>query len=226
MLPDIRNMQTIAYDKLKEMIVTLELKPGEKITLNKIIDTLGIGRTPIREAIIKFKDQNLVKVIPQSGTYISKIDLKQAEDAMFVRKLIEKKIVAMAINKDDNDLKNKLAKILDFAKAKENQQDKRNFFHFDNEFHKSFYTAVDKEDIWNWMQTLNIQLERFRYLRLSVEDLQWSTIIEQHESIFNAVINKDIPLGTHEIENHLSMMFKEEEELISAYPDYFTNLTK
>lgn len=78
MLPDIRNMQTIAYDKLKEMIVTLELKPGEKITLNKVIDTLGIGRTPIREALIKFKDQNLVKVIPQSGTYISKIDLKQA----------------------------------------------------------------------------------------------------------------------------------------------------
>jgi len=128
MLPDIRNMQTIAYDKLKEMIVTLELKPGEKITLNKIIDTLGIGRTPIREAIIKFKDQNLVKVIPQSGTYISKIDLKQAEDAMFVRKLIEKKIVAMAINKDDDDLKNKLAKYWISLKQKKISKTKEIFF--------------------------------------------------------------------------------------------------
>lgn len=223
MLDSTQNMQSIAYEKLKEMIINFKLKPGDKIVLNNMTKLLGIGRTPIREALIKFKDQDLVKVIPQSGTYISKIDLKKAEDAMFLRKLVENKIVEMAIEKNDNDLKTKLARILSIAKIQENQQDKNNFFHFDNEFHKAFYTALNKEDIWNWMQFLNIQLERFRYLRLSLKELQWSTIINQHEIIYEAVINHDSILGIRELDNHLSLMFNEEKELIKAYPDYFEN---
>lgn len=225
MLSNTKNMQSIAYDKLKEMIITLELKPGEKIVLNNIINTLGIGRTPIREAFIKFKEQDLVKVIPQSGTYISKIDLKKAEDAMFVRKLVENKIVKLAIEKNDPALKSKLARILSIARIQENQQDKNSFFHFDNEFHKAFYTSLNKEDIWQWMQFLNIQLERFRYLRLSVEELHWSTIIDQHEIIYKAVVDQNSALGAREIDEHLSLMFNEEKELIKAYPNYFENTT-
>lgn len=217
------NMQTAAYKELKAMIITLKFKPGQKIILNDIIATLGIGRTPIREALIKLKEQDLIQVIPQSGTYISKIDLKQAEDAMFVRKLIEKKIVQMAINKNDQQLKNNLLSILATAQIKENQQDKNSFFHFDNEFHKLFYTSVNKENIWNWMQSLNTQLERFRYLRLTSEDLNWSTIIDQHKKILDAVIKVDPKLGEKEIGNHLNLMVSEKDNLLKKYSDYFKN---
>ncbi len=218
-----KNMQSIAYDKLKEMIISLKLKPGEKIVLSDLISTLGIGRTPIREALIKCKEQGLVKVIPQSGTYISKIDLKKAEDAMFVRKLVETEIVQLAINKKDDALKSKLTKILAIAKIQENQQDRLSFFHFDNEFHKAFYTAADKEDIWTWLQSINVELERFRYLRLSVGELHWSTIIKQHELLLNAVSSHDANLGINEISEHLSLMFNEEKNLLKTFPNYFEN---
>lgn len=223
MLSSTKNMQAIAYDKLKEMIISLKLQPGEKIVLKDLIRTLGIGRTPIREALIKCKEQGLVKVIPQSGTYISKIDLKKAEDAMFVRKLVETKIVQLAITKKDDTLKSKLTGILAIARIQENQQDRLNFFHFDNKFHKAFYTATDKEDVWTWLQSINVELERFRYLRLSVGELHWSTIIKQHELLLNAVGSHDTNLGADEISKHLSLMINEEKNLLTAFPNYFEN---
>ena len=65
-----------AYDLILKKIIDAEYEPGQKISEKKIEEDLQIGRTPVREALLQLRQESLINVIPQSGTYISKIDLK------------------------------------------------------------------------------------------------------------------------------------------------------
>ena len=82
------NLQIQAYQAIRNQIIYSELPPGSKISEKNLEDYLKIGRTPIREALIKLRQENLVYTIPQSGTYISQIDLEKASNARFVREML------------------------------------------------------------------------------------------------------------------------------------------
>lgn len=69
---------------------------GQKISEKELEQRLIIGRTPIREAIIRLRREALIHVVPQSGTYISKISIKQIEEARFVRETLEKEVFVAA----------------------------------------------------------------------------------------------------------------------------------
>lgn len=74
----INNLQQQAYESIRKQIIYSELAPGSKISDKVLEEQLAIGRTPIREALIQLRNQELVKTIPQSGTYVSKIDIRSA----------------------------------------------------------------------------------------------------------------------------------------------------
>lgn len=71
-----KNMRNEAYSELRYRIMHNKFIPGQKISEKTISEELGIGRTPVREAIIRIERDGLIDVIPQSGTYISQIDME------------------------------------------------------------------------------------------------------------------------------------------------------
>ena len=64
-----------SYQILKTKILNLELKPGTKISEKEIADELSVSRTPVREAFMMLAQEDLLDVIPQIGTIVSKINL-------------------------------------------------------------------------------------------------------------------------------------------------------
>ena len=73
------------YAIMRSAIVNLHLAPGSIVNEKLICDQLGISRTPLREAILQLQGENLVSVVPNSGTYVSKIDLQSVFDGHLVR---------------------------------------------------------------------------------------------------------------------------------------------
>jgi DNA-binding GntR family transcriptional regulator len=69
-----------AYLRLKTMIISGEIDPGDQIDANRLIDVLEFGRTPIREALLRLQTEGIVKIVPKRGVQIIKLsgdDLKQ-----------------------------------------------------------------------------------------------------------------------------------------------------
>ena len=60
----------LAYQKVKEMILSKELRPGDKIVQEKLALDLGISRTPLRSALYKLESEYLVKAVPRRGVYV------------------------------------------------------------------------------------------------------------------------------------------------------------
>ena len=79
------NNRDYSYRVIKEAIMSLRLKPGQSLSEAEIAEALQISRTPIREVMAKLREEHLVEVIPQVGTYISKIKPTLIEEAIFVR---------------------------------------------------------------------------------------------------------------------------------------------
>lgn len=211
------------YHKLSLEILNLTLKPGTKIQEKKLQEELEIGRTPLREALVILKNDGLIKTIPQSGTYVTYIDLKNALAARFMRQAIEQKIIGKAATMPDKKLFSPAQKIIDkqFEAAKNHNM--LDFFNYDNQFHRFFYTVTGNQQILDWMIPICFQLHRFRYLRVHDEHLDWEKLINGHQEILNAILHSNVYLADARIFNHLHLMLEEADQVMQDFPDYFEN---
>ena len=86
----------VAYNAIEEMIVTLELAPGESLTEQALCARLEMGRTPVREALLRLKHDYLLAVLPRQGILIKPIDTTTALEALDVRHHVEGLLIERA----------------------------------------------------------------------------------------------------------------------------------
>lgn len=94
--PGAPSLTEIAYRRLEEAIVTLSLRPGAVLTEAQMIDLVGVGRTPVREALIRLAQQGLVEVLPRKGVVVAGINAIDIMAALDAREVLERLIAADA----------------------------------------------------------------------------------------------------------------------------------
>src|SRR5690348_8682679 len=77
------------YANLRDAIVRAELAPGRQLSENELAASLGVSRTPVREALQRLRDDRLVEIVPQLGTFVSPISGRAVADAQFIREALE-----------------------------------------------------------------------------------------------------------------------------------------
>ena len=84
-----------AYREIEERIVTLQLSPGEVLSESMLVDALGIGRTPIREALQQLAREGLVIIMPRRGVIVSELDVRRQLELLKVRRELERLIASL-----------------------------------------------------------------------------------------------------------------------------------
>ncbi|WP_125604888.1 GntR family transcriptional regulator [Lapidilactobacillus bayanensis] len=220
------NYQDEAYAYIKKMIITLTLRPGQHVTISSLKEQLGIGTTPIREAIIRLRREGLFRVIPQSGTYVSKINMDEVYQARFVREDLETLIFSDAAAKMSLQQLAELEQNTELQKIYLKAKNYDRFFELDEQFHKYFYEVTGKTYVWNWLQLLNAQFNRFRYLRLEVSGLNWDEILRQHEGIVEALRRRDQATVVQLVGQHLHLVDNDVKTVMIAASEYFETVSK
>lgn len=207
-----------AYYLLRTNIIRLHLPPGSAVSESEIAKALGISRTPAREAFIRLVEDGLMEVVAQKGSLISLIDIDQAEDARFVRTVIEQAVIKEACSAfSDKDMfeLNANLKTQELCKEKKNYE---RMFSLDNDFHRIIYRAVNKERIWDQIKKLAYNLDRLRVLRLS-SPFPWDDIISEHHQISKLLIEKKPERVGEVISRHLTRTIFN--KLAKQNPSYF-----
>ena len=96
--PD-RSLTDRAYLALEEMICTLQLQPGEVLSEGAISETLGIGRTPVREALQRLAREGLVTVLPRRGVLVSEFNVRKQLRMLEVRRELERLMARSAASR-------------------------------------------------------------------------------------------------------------------------------
>ena len=90
------NLSDKAYREIEEKMVMLVLRPGDIISENVLAKTLGIGRTPIREALQRLEREGLVRILPRRGVVISEISVRSQLELLAVRRKIQRLMARLA----------------------------------------------------------------------------------------------------------------------------------
>ncbi|HOQ75355.1 MAG TPA: GntR family transcriptional regulator [Thermoclostridium sp.] len=208
------------YYSLRKNIITLNLKPGEPLNIKTISEKLNVSRTPVRDALIKLAKEGLVDVIPQKGTSVSKIDLKRVEEERFLRESLELRAIEMFIGIQKESDISRLRSIIDIQKECAAKNDLIALQEYDDEFHKVFFTATEKETCWEIIQSMSGHYRRIRLISLWERPII-DKVIDQHEKILDCIVRSKVEESIAAFKDHSSRIIVEEKELTGKYPEYF-----
>lgn len=217
------NNKDYAYRIIKDSIMSLKLKPGQSISEVELAEALSLSRTPIREVLTKLREEHLVEVIPQVGTYISKINPQLISEASFMRYTLEKEVLKQACESFPKtsiyDLKKNmvLQEELIGQKGKE-----RDFHNLDKEFHQIIFKGNQKENIWKAITRISTHYNRMRLL--SEMRYSYDEVIAQHARIIEILENKECDRVEEIVRKHIIEPMNLWEDLFndnSPYLDFF-----
>lgn len=178
----------IAYEKIKMMIVTAQLRPGQALVETDLMEQLRVGRTPVREALNRLAWENFVKIVPRQCIMVNEISLHEVEAIYQMRFALAKLESELAVlNHTEEDLE-RIEKNIEVLRE-EVQPEKRVLL--DREFHRTVSSMTKNpflEKEMNNYQDLSIRLLFLNRVNLSsIDDLD----IRTHENIYRYIKGRD-----------------------------------
>ncbi len=160
-----------AYHEIRDLIVSLELAPGAVIDERDLIERLGIGRTPVREALRRLAHERLVEVFPRRGVFVTGIDVRQLARLSEVRAVLEPEAARLAAERATDDDRARLDALLTELDAGGSE-----LMQLDERIHRAVYRASHND-------LLEATLEQYYALALRI----WMLALERTQDLEEAV---------------------------------------
>jgi DNA-binding GntR family transcriptional regulator len=205
------------YAILRREIVTLRLRPAERLSENELAARFGTSRAPVREALIRLVEDGLIDVRPQRGSFVSRISLKAMERARFVREALEVAIIRRVAEQGVPDaIRAELEGAI--ARQLEARNDPEKFTEADDFFHRGFARAASLGSVWDVIEREKAQFDRIRYLSLPAST-PVDVLVKQHRAILAAAVERRPAAAEKAVRTHMSEVLRIVSGLAAAYPD-------
>ncbi|HEY4139433.1 MAG TPA: GntR family transcriptional regulator [Casimicrobiaceae bacterium] len=159
-----RSLTDQAYSILEEMIVTLKLPPGKAVSEQRLSQALGIGRTPIREALQRLARERLVTILPRRGIIVSEINIKSQLRLLDVRREVERLVARSAARRALPDERARFAEIARIFEQAAKANDETTFIRIDREFNELCSNAARNEFAAGAMGLMHSLSRRFWFI--------------------------------------------------------------
>lgn len=215
-----KSLNEETYEKLKYDIMNFKLLPGDTISAQKVALRYDVSRTPAREAIVNLEKEGLLKIIPQSGTYVACINCRRSEQEWFVRKSLEIGMVDAIFEHTSDEMLDKMTELNNRLINYDEEVESVPRIEIDNAFHELIYECSGEQLAKNIIQTQMSHYNRIRYLAELNSAISAKTN-DEHDMLIEAIRNKDKRKYLRVIKSHVSRIFVELEKLKGKYPEYF-----
>ena len=188
-----------AYHEIRRMIVRLELAPGDVIREDDLQGRLGLGRTPIREALQRLVRDQFVIVIPRRGMFVSGVDVSDLGLLYETRSILEPYAMRLAAARGTAEHWNRMAAALAGVRTDSTPDE---LLAVDRVCRELVWEAADNRFLTETLDMLYTHSDRLWTLYLGdVADLR--TMIEEHREILGALRAADGERAAELIEAHM-----------------------
>lgn len=203
------------FTLLKELIISLQLRPGQMISEKEVAEALNASKTPVREAMIRLQGIGLVKIVPKSGTYVTPIQVNRYIEACFARQQLEIGAVRRAAVQQNWSTSLKMQSILQKqVQALEAGQDEE-FFQLDQALHQTFFDAAGVSGVSTLIRDSQAEVNRMRYLKRLHNIRREGAVIEEHQAIVAAIRSGSADEAEAAMIRHIGPLEREVETLAS-----------
>lgn len=195
-----------ARDNIRTAILEGKLKPGEKITIERVADELGISRTPVREALKALETDSMVRLIPHRGAVVEPFAWQEIQHRFAIRAMLEGYAAELACESADETLIAALERNCErLAKAIAAVTDKRpkirSLTDLNHEFHQLICNAAKSPTLDRLIGTLR-QPSSFSEAFWAIASYR-ETSLRHHQDIAGAFRRRDVKLARSLTENHI-----------------------
>jgi DNA-binding GntR family transcriptional regulator len=202
-----------AYRYIKDKIISGEFKSGMDIDEKELQNILGISRTPVREALFKLENDNLVDIYPRKGIFVTSITPKLIKNVFQIRLIVEPQVLRIVAPVTDKKYLEELKGR--FMNNPENLKDKDltdYYVGLDKEFHSYLNDLCENIYLTKMMDNILEQNERLRHQTYDVMERDKETT-EEHLKIIEYLIQGDYDKAEKELVEHL----RKSEEIAFKY---------
>jgi GntR family transcriptional regulator, rspAB operon transcriptional repressor len=196
------------HNHIREMILSGEIAPNERLIETKIADRIGTSRTPVREALHSLELEKLITSIPSVGYVVKPISEEDVSQICEIRALIEGLAARWAIQKEHKKLIKDLAKNIATAEIEAEQGNVKVFVELDGQFHEIISKHSGSERLLELTQTLRRHMLRYRAQSIVLKDVVLRAI-DGHKGILKAIETGDIQKVNEAITYHLEQSKKD-----------------
>ena len=195
-------LRDVVFQTLRQAIITGEFEPGERLMEVSLSESLGVSRTPVREAIRKLELEGLVVMVPRKGAHVSKITEKNLQEVLEIRTVLEEFAVVLASERiSPKGLEELTARHKAFVDSVQSE-DLMTIAQKDEEFHDAIFRATDNARLLSIINNLREQFYRYR-LEYLKDIHKRSVLIEEHERLCRAISSGDSKKARRIMKEHL-----------------------
>ncbi|MGU3541931.1 GntR family transcriptional regulator [Methylobacterium sp. A52T] len=158
-----RSLAETAYDAIEQMIISRRLAPGAMVSEGELGAELGLGRTPVREALARLKTIGFVEVHPRRGVLVTQVDIIRHLELLEVRRPLDETVARCAIARGTED---DMARLLDRVgglRRTAEARDREAYFRHKRALHEGLVGAAYNPTLAGTMAALHAQSRRFWY---------------------------------------------------------------
>jgi DNA-binding GntR family transcriptional regulator len=197
-----QSLRDVAYDQIKHRIITCAFKPGEYLNEASVSASLGIGRTPVHQALDRLMHEDMVEVIPRKGVIVKPVSLEEVMQIIEVRLIHEPHGARLAAERaDDTDI-SVMADILARAERWTAVRNVKEMMLLDREFHLVLARAAKNTVLADILRKLHERSLRFWFISLTAPD-HHAAVQEQHAAILQAIRGRDADAAEAAMRTHI-----------------------
>ena len=197
-----RSLRVRAYEEIKRQIITLGYRPGEYLKEARISEELGIGRTPVHQALDRLMFEGMVEVIPRKGVIVRPVSLDEVMQLIEVRRINEPHAAALAAERGTEQEFDEIDALLATVDGRIEAQDLEGIMLLDREFHGRIAAAAKNRVLAEILRSLHERLLRFWFISLSDRD-QMQRVQGEHLAVFRAIKARDPERAAQTIQHHI-----------------------
>ena len=186
-----KGLSDIAYDQIRRDIIRCILRPDEEITESQLAARYGFGKAPIRSALLRLAQDEMVVSYPRRGYVIAPITLEYVKDLFDYRAIVEPAAVRLAIGNVNEAELRELDRISTAGYIPGDRESEQNFLANNKAFHVALARASGNRKLASNLERLLDEMERLFHVGLSIRD-RTEEMQHEHKSLIDAMIAGDV----------------------------------
>jgi DNA-binding GntR family transcriptional regulator len=208
------------FEALREAIVSVQLTPGTVLQRGELAEHFGLSQTPIRDALQRLGDEQLVDIFAQHATVVSRIDVSAALEAHFLRRAVELEILKTLCELPEtqhSELMTRLNAHLQMQESTLQPLDVHRLALSDQAFHREMYEAAGVASLWALVRRQSGHVDRLRHLNLPAEG-KAEAIVRDHRAIVQALAGRAPQEAQAALRRHLAGTLSFVQDIKDRFP--------
>jgi DNA-binding GntR family transcriptional regulator len=194
-----------AYEELKRLIITLRLAPGSYIDERELMTKFGIGRTPLREAVMRLVQERLIVHTPRRGAWVSPLSITDLQQMLEARVTLDALIARRAAERvTETDIAT-LRGMLDEARMAVNEGNNEELVDLDFQLHSYIAQCSGNDYFAAFSVQINSAMLRYWHLA-SRNDQTIPSWANRHQDLVNGIVSGDPDLAEVQARRHVGQL--------------------